>query len=191
MLWGFTTILGRLITLGALPLVFWRVLIVSLTLLLWQPLWRRLVNLSGRDWMHCFAAGVLVTLHWLCFYGSIKLANASVAATSIALAPVFLAIMQPMLSRQPFVAKELLVAAMAIPGVMLVVGGIPAGMQAGFALGALSALLVAMFSILNKSLAMRVSALSLTAVEMGTGALLLGLLIPVWPAFGATFDWPG
>ncbi|MCX7173190.1 MAG: DMT family transporter [Proteobacteria bacterium] len=190
-MWGFTAILGKLITLAALPLVFWRVLIVSLCLLCWLPLWRQLLNLSRRDWMHSLVAGILITLHWLCFYGSIKLANASVAATCIALAPVFLSIIEPLLSRQPFVAKELLVALISIPGVMLVVGGIPSAMLGGFALGTLSSLLVAIFSILNKRLAMRVPALSLTAIEMSAGALLLGVLIPVWPLLGATFDWPG
>lgn len=190
-LWGFTAILGKLITLAALPLVFWRVLIVSLSLLFWLPLWRQLLKIPRRDWMLCLWAGVLVTLHWLCFYGSIKLANASVAATCIALAPVFLSIAEPLLSRKPFIARELLVAVISIPGVVLVVGGIPSAMLGGFVLGTLSALLVALFSILNKRLAMGVPALSLTAIEMSAGALLLGLLIPVWPALGATFDWPG
>jgi drug/metabolite transporter (DMT)-like permease len=190
-LWGFTAILGKLITLAALPLVFWRVLIVSLSLLLWFPMWRQLMKISRRDWLLCLWAGVLVTLHWLCFYGSIKLANASVAATCIALAPVFLSIAEPLLSRQPFVARELLVAIISIPGVVLVVGGIPSAMWGGFAMGALAALLVAVFSILNKRLAMRVPALALTAIEMSAGTLLLAVLIPFWPLLGTSFDWPG
>lgn len=190
-LWGFTAILGKLITLAALPLVFWRVLIVSLSLFFWLPVWRQLVRISRRDWLLALGAGVLVTLHWLCFYGSIKLANASVAASCIALAPVFLALAEPLLSRQPFVARELVVALVSIPGVVLVVDGIPIDMLGGFALGALAALLVSVFSILNKRLAMRVPALGLTAIEMGAGALLLGVLIPIWPALGSTFDWPG
>ncbi|MFA6312469.1 MAG: DMT family transporter [Sterolibacterium sp.] len=190
-MWGFTAILGKLITLAALPLVFWRVFIVSLCLLFWVPLWRQLWRLSRRDWMDSLLAGILITLHWLCFYGSIKLANASVAATCIALAPVFLSILEPLFSRQPFVARELLVAVISIPGVMLVLGGIPPAMLGGFALGTLSALFVAIFSILNKRLAMRVAPLSLTAIEMGAGALLLGLLIPLWPMLGSRFDWPG
>lgn len=49
LLWGVTAILGRLITLGAVPLVFWRVVIVSACLLLWLPVWRQLLRLSRRD----------------------------------------------------------------------------------------------------------------------------------------------
>ena len=190
LLWGFTAIIGKLITLHALPLVFWRVSIVALCLVFWRPVWRQVAGLSRRNWILCLLAGALVTLHWLCFYGSIKLANASVAATSIATAPAFLAIIEPLLTRRPFVWRDLLVALLSIPGVMLVVGGIPQAMWAGFALGALAAFLVAVFSIVNKRLVAEVSALGLTAIEMSIGAMLLGLLIPFWPWVGVEFVVP-
>jgi drug/metabolite transporter (DMT)-like permease len=190
LLWGFTAILGKLITLSAIPLVFWRVSIVSLCLLFWMRVWRQLLRLTRRDVGLAFANGILVTLHWLCFYAAIKAANASVAATCMALAPAFLSIVEPMLLRQPLVARDLLVAVATIPGVVLVVGGIPSNMLDGLALGVLAAFLAAVFSIINKGLTMRVPALSLTAIEMSAGALLLGILIPLWPMLGADFGWP-
>ncbi len=190
LLWGFTAILGKLITLAALPLVFWRVLIVSLSLLLWRPVWRGLVKISRGDLKLAVLAGLLVTLHWLAFYGSIKMANASVAATCIALAPVFLSVLEPLLARRPVNRSEMTLAAIAVPGVAMVMGGIPEGMLAGFGLGALAAFLVAIFGIVNKSVTMRVGALPLTAIELGTGALFLGLLIPFWPLLGSTLTIP-
>lgn len=190
LLWGFTGILGRLITLDAIPLVFWRVLVVSACLLCWLPVWQHLARMQRRDWLAAIAAGVLVTLHWLAFYASIKLANASVAATCIALAPVFLALIEAPLARRPVHRGELLLGIASVPGVALVVGGIPADMLPGFALGALAAFLVAVFGIANKHLAMRVPALALTAVELGAGAIFLGVLIPLWPLFGSRFVVP-
>ncbi len=190
LLWGFTAILGKVITLSALPLVFWRVLIVSLCLCLWRPMWRQLLGLTRRDVWLALGNGVVITLHWLCFYGAIKAANASVAATCLALAPVFLSLLEPLLLRQAFVRRDLLIGVVALPGVALVVGGIPAGMLGGFALGALAALLAALFSCFNKGLAMRMPALALTSLQMSAGALLLGVLIPVWPLLGGEFAWP-
>jgi drug/metabolite transporter (DMT)-like permease len=190
-LWGFTAILGKLITLAAIPLVFWRLLIVSLCLLAWPPVWRQISRVAARDAALCVLAGLLVTAHWLCFYGAIKLSNASVAVVCIALAPVFLSLAEPQLSRRPFVAGELALAVASIPGVALVVGGIPPDMMSGFALGTLAAFLVAIFSIVNKRLTMRIPALALTAIELNTGTIALALLVPVWPAFGTTFAWPG
>jgi len=87
----------------------------------------------------------VVALHWVSFYGSIKLANASVAATCIALGPVFLALVEPWIARRRFDARELLLGVAVVPGVALVVGGIPQAMRMGVAVGVLSALLVAVF----------------------------------------------
>lgn len=189
-LWGFTAILGKLITLAALPLVFWRVLIVTLCLFFWLPVWRQLARVSRRDLRLAIANGTLVVLHWLCFYGSIKAANASVAATCMALAPVFLSVVEPLWRRQPFALRDLGVALACIPGVALVVGGIPGEMYWGMLLGVLAAFLAALFGLGNKALAMRMPALALTSIQMGTGALLLAVTLPFWPAFGMAVDWP-
>lgn len=190
LLWGFTAILGKLITLSTIPLVFWRVLIVSLCLLLWRPVWRQLLRLSRRDIALAMANGLIITVHWLCFYGAIKAANASVAVSCMALGPVFLSIIEPLLLRQAFVARDVLVALASIPGVVLVVGGIPDSMIDGFVLGVLAALLASLFSLVSKGLAARVPALGLTVLEMGAGALLLGATIPLWPMLGAGFAVP-
>ena len=190
LLWGFTAILGKLISISALPLVFWRMLIVCACLALWPPLWRQLARLPARAVLACSGVGLLVTLHWLCFYAAIKHANASVAATCMALGPVFLALLEPRLSGRPFNGKELLLALMAVPGVAMVVGGIPTEMRAGFWLGAASALIAALFSIGNKRLAMALPALAMTAIEMATGVVALTLLLPLWGSLGAELSWP-
>ena len=141
LLWGFTAILGKLISLGALPLVWWRMGIVTAALLLVPRVWRGLLGLSGRLWLAYAGVGAVVSLHWLTFYGAIKLANASVAATCIALAPVFLALVEPYIAGRKFVARELLLGVAVVPGVALVVGGLSPQMRLGALVGGLSALL--------------------------------------------------
>src|SRR5690554_1723120 len=96
LLWGFTAILGKLISLGAAPLVWWRMLIVTVALALVPRVWRALKALSLRLIAAYCGIGVLVTLHWLTFYGAVKLANASVAATCMALATALVAIVEPL-----------------------------------------------------------------------------------------------
>ena len=191
LLWGFTAILGKLITLRALSLVWWRMWLVTAALLLVPRVWRGLRALSGRLWLAYAGVGAVVSLHWLTFYGSIKLANASVAATCIALAPVFLALVEPFIARRPFAPRELLLGVAVVPGVALVVGGLSAQMRLGVAVGALSALLVAIFGALNKRLVEHADPLVVTCVEMGTGALFLTLIAPLLPHTGALFPVPG
>ena len=89
LLWGATAILGKMISLAALPLVWWRLLLVVAALLLFPVVWRGLRTMSWRLMGAYAGIGVIVALHWLTFYGSIKLSNASVGATCIALGTVF------------------------------------------------------------------------------------------------------
>ncbi len=181
LLWGFTAILGKLIHLAALPLVWWRMLLVVGVLGLVPKVWRGIARMRWRMRLAYAGIGVLVSLHWLTFYGAIKLANASVAATCIALAAPFTAIIEPWLTGRAFSRRDLLLGLLVLPGVALVVGGVPASMHLGVAIGALSALLVSLFGSLNKHLVEHGDPLTVTALELGTGVLLLTALVPVMP----------
>lgn len=191
LLWGFTAILGKLISLPALPLVWWRMLLVAGSLLLVPRVWRGLRAMPARlRWAYA-GIGVLVSLHWLTFYGAIKLSNASVGATCIALGPVFLSFIEPWIARRRFDPRELIIAAAVVPGVAMVVGGVPHGMRMGIAVGALSALFVALFGAFNKRLVDHGDPLTVTCLELGTGTLFLTLLGPLLPHAGSAFAVPG
>ena len=203
-LWGFTAILGKLITLAALPLVFWRVLIVSVCLCVCLPVWRQLRRIEARDVRLAVANGALVVLHWLCFYGSIKAANASVAATCMALAPVFLSVVEPLWRRQPFALRDLAVALACVPGVALVVGGIPGSMYWGMLLGVLAALNIsALIAWVERSLGMRFLSAEVYFIDylpsrvqladvliVCAAALLLSFLATLYPAWRAARTQP-
>jgi drug/metabolite transporter (DMT)-like permease len=178
-LWGFTAIFGKLITLSALQLVWWRMLLVSTALALVPRVWKEVRRLSARLLAIYAGIGVLVALHWLTFYASIKLSNASVAVTCLAVTPVCIALIEPLLAgRRPDV-RELLCGVAVIPGVALVVGGTPAVMRTGIIVGGISALLMALFNSLNKRFIDQGAALSITAIEMAAGAVSLALVTVV------------
>ncbi len=181
LLWGFTAILGKLITLPALPLVWWRMLLVTATLALLPRVWRGLRAMPARTRWAYAGIGALVALHWLTFYGAIKLANASVAATCIAFATPMTALAEPLLTRQRFRPVDLALGVASLPGIWLVVGGVPAGMHAGIVAGVVSAVFVALFSSLNKRMVEGGDALTVTALELGAGTLALTLLAPLLP----------
>ena len=189
-LWGFTAILGKLITLPALSLVWWRMTVVTLALLLVPRVWRGISGLSWRLIGIYAGIGAIVAAHWLTFYGSIKVSNASVAATCMAFTPVFIAFVEPFLVGRRFDARELLFALAIIPGVALVVGGTPGEMRLGIAIGALSSFFVAIFSSLNKRYIEHGEALSVTGIEMAAGALFLTLASPLIAGFGPLFIVP-
>jgi drug/metabolite transporter (DMT)-like permease len=177
-LWGFTAILGKLITLSAAQLVWWRLLLVTLALACLPRAWRGLRQIPPRLRLVYAAIGGVVALHWLAFYGSVKLANASVAATTMALAPVVTALLEPWLTGARFERHNLVLGIVAVPGVALAVGGIPPALQAGFWVGVVSAILAALFNALNKRHLGQHDAFAVTGIELGAGFLLVALIGP-------------
>lgn len=149
LIWGFTAILGKLITLPTLPLVWWRVLICCGVLLVFVPM-AQVKNLGRYRFLSLFGVGLLVGIHWLCFYGAVKIANASVGVASMATTSFFAAIAEPVILKQRVKWYELLLGILILPGMALVVGTIDWTMRAGLAVGIVGALLAAVFTALNK-----------------------------------------
>jgi len=157
--------------------------------------WRSLRSMSLRQIGIYAGIGVLVALHWLTFYGAIKLSNASVAVTAMAFGPVFLAVIEPFIAGRALARSELGLGIAVIPGVALVVGGVDPSMHLGFGVGVLSAFFVAIFGSLNKRYVHDGDPLAVTGLELGAGTLGLTLLAPLMPWIfpsqaGALFELP-
>jgi drug/metabolite transporter (DMT)-like permease len=190
-LWGFTAILGKLITLPATQLVWWRMLLVTLALACIPRVWRGLKEIPPRLRAVYAGIGCVVAVHWLAFYGSVKLANASVAATTMALAPAVTALIEPWLTGARFERHNLALGIAVIPGVALVVGGIPGSMHLGFWVGVVSAVLAAVFNALNKRHLGHHDAMAVTGLELGAGFLLLAVVAPFTAPDGGSIVIPG
>ena len=184
---GVTAVLGELITVAALPLVWWRVLIAAASfvpLYFLRPGARLPLRLRRGDGAYSTAAklfgvGALVGLHWVTFYGSVKLANASVALVCFALVSPLTAVLEPLLLRgHRFDRAEFALGCLVLPGMMLVAGSIRADYYAGFGVGLLSAFLAALFGTLNKRYVAEVRTVDLSLLEMAGAAATLTLLYP-------------
>lgn len=179
-LWGFTAILGKLISLQALPLVWWRVLLCCATL--WWILPKaQLRGLSPRTMWQMLGVGAMVGVHWLCFYGAIKLSNASIAVASMATTSFFAALTEPVLLRQKVKWYELALGILILPGMALVVGNIDWAMRRGFAVGILGALLAAIFTSLNKKIIEQKPpppSLPMSFIELSGGLLVTSVALP-------------
>lgn len=179
MLWAFTAILGRLITLPATQLVAWRLILVVAGMALLPRVWRAIRSIGPRQALVFVGIGAVVALHWLAFYGSIKASNASVATICLAIAPVTIALLDPWLHGGRLRPWDLALGIGVVPGIALIVGGIPPAMQAGIWLGVAAALLVALYMMLNKRWIGQQDPLGVTALEFA-GGLLITLAILPW-----------
>ena len=183
LLWGFTAILGKLITLPAQALVIWRMALVCVFLALLPKVWRGVAAIKGKLILTYAGIGVIVALHWLTFYGAIKLSNASVAVSCLALGSIFAALIEPLLTDKPWNINELFIGIFAVPGVVLLVGGVPLSMHTGIIVGVISAFLTSLFAVLNKRYVHDAEPESVTFIEMSAGALFLAVASVLY--FGA------
>ncbi|MCB0594148.1 MAG: EamA family transporter [Lewinellaceae bacterium] len=179
-LFGFTAILGDLIQLSALAIVWWRVLITSISLLFLIRGGKALRQLPWSTILQFMGIGVLVAVHWLAFYGAIKLANASIALICMATASFFTSLLEPFIMRQRMRWHEILLGMAIIPGMALIVHSTAAEMNSGILAGLAAALMAALFATLNKKLIGRTDEMSITFLELGSAWLFLSLVLPVY-----------
>jgi drug/metabolite transporter (DMT)-like permease len=178
--WGFTAILGRLISLPAVPLVWYRLLVVL-------PVMGLLLRLKGlplatapKTMRAFWGIGVLVALHWLCFYGCIKYAGVAVAVLCLSSLTFFTALFEPVVYRRAVVPAELLIGLAAIVGVALLVKLETRATPAGLALGLASALFSAGFGTLNGVWSRKEPAARVTLHELSSALLVTSLGFAAW-----------
>ncbi|MFO0599902.1 MAG: DMT family transporter [Myxococcaceae bacterium] len=164
--WGFTAILGRLISLHAVPLVFYR-LVVVVAVMPFIIRWRGLpLRVSGALLRRFSVVGVLVAIHWLCFYGCIKYAGIAVAVLCLSTLTFFTALLEPLVFKRPVAWPELLVGFGVMLGVAVLVKVETGTDSLGLALGIGSALFSAGFGVLNGQLAREVRGEVMTFWEL-------------------------
>jgi drug/metabolite transporter (DMT)-like permease len=197
-LWGFTAILGDTIRLPALTLVWWRVLLTSISLLLISRIGNTLRGMSRTDILRFALVGALTGLHWLTFFGAVKLSNASVTLVCMSTGALFTSMLEPLLLRTRVKWLDVLLGLTVIPGMALVVGSVDVSMYDGILVGLLSAVLMGAFNVLNKKWIQQVNPFAITFIEMASACLLLGIALaayqwrvphaPFWPSWSDTWQ---
>jgi drug/metabolite transporter (DMT)-like permease len=176
---GFTGILGRLITLNEALLVWYRLLITVLTLWVLYLLQRKFHRVSLAGVARIMGVGVIVALHWVTFYGSIKYANISVGLVCFSATGFFTAILEPLITRKPFNKNELLLGLMVMVGIYLIFHFDPQ-FKTGIILGIISALFGSLFPVFNRLLVQEHKPETVTLYELSGGFLFLTILLPFY-----------
>ncbi len=143
---GFTGILGKLISLAEGPLVWYRMLFTAVLLFLYLYHTGRPFRLPLREACRIGGIGVLVAVHWIFFYGSIKYANVSIAVVCFALTGFFTAILEPLSTRTCISLRELSFSLLTVAGIVLIFH-FDTRFRIGIVLGVLSAVFASLFTI--------------------------------------------
>ena len=178
LLWGFTGVLGRAISLDAPVLVWYRMLLTAVFMAVILTYRKQWVPVARRDTMRLAVIGVLICLHWVAFYGSIKLANISIALVCLSTASIFTSILDPIVNKGKRDPIEVALGSLAIAGVYLIYR-FQQFYGLGIACGIAAAILSSVFTVLNKKIASKYPARTMVFYEMTTGWIFISLLMPV------------
>ena len=180
---GWTGIFGRLISLGGLPLVWYRMITSVIVLAAVLGCMRKLHRTGWKAVMKIGGCGILLALHWVAFFASIQASNVSIGVACVATSCFFTTLFDPMVNRRRVQWKNILLSFIAIAGILFIFS-IDMRYRLGIALGLLCAALYSLFSIFNINVANETKEDSATMLmyELAGGVLFLTLCIPVFRA---------
>ncbi len=148
LVWGFTGILGALISIDAPHLVWYRVLIAFITLFVYFKMSKKPFRVDKQSFLRLFLTGGIVGLHWILFFGSIKASTVSVALVCLSALTLFTAILEPLLNQSKISKLEIIVGLLIICGIYLIFK-FETQYTKGIIMGLSSALCASIFSIIN------------------------------------------
>jgi drug/metabolite transporter (DMT)-like permease len=181
-LWGFTGVLGRVITLDQTWLVWYRLLITTVSLWILYFFLGKIRKLPLRSVLIIGGIGLIQALHWVAFYGSIKYANITIALTTLSTSALLASVIEPLLLKKKIDPVEVFLGLFAIAGIV-VIYNTHLGFSVGIIIGLLSALLTVIVSVLNKKIIDQYKPEQITLFQLTGGFAGLSLLLPIYQRF--------
>ena len=173
---GLTAPIGNLIQLNGLYLVFYRMLLTVLALFPIYILHQQPTKVSLKEKVKLMFIGVLIAIHWVCFYGSIKLANVSVALVCISSVCIFTAVLEPFFFKSKFNWYDILIGLLSLIGILCIFK-FDMQFRTGIIVGLVSAFFASVFTIINKRVTVQYTTQTIQTFEMLGGFIFLAVVI--------------
>jgi len=186
LVWGFTGILGDLMTIPADKITFFRTLIAFGSLLVITPLIKKRKKLTFRQIASLIGVGFIVGLHWYCFFQSIKTSNVSVGVVCMSSSTLFTSILEPIIFKRKLLLSELILSLAIIAGVVCIFGFATQYVE-GIIYGLVSAFFAALFTVINGRFISNITSFNITKYEMLGGTLILLVILAATGKVDASF----
>ena len=173
---GFTAILGKKITIGASEIVWYRMAIAAVLMFIYIKIIKLNIKVSKKVILQFSAAGVIIALHWITFFESIKQSNVSIALAMFSSGAFFASFIEPIFFKRRILVYEILFGLVVILGVFLITSS-ELDYINGIILGLLSALFSTLFAVINGRFIERHNATVISFYEFISGVLFLSVFI--------------
>ncbi|WP_038239084.1 DMT family transporter [Zobellia amurskyensis] len=185
-IWGFTAVLGKLITLDALPLVWYRMLMAVVLVMGYIRYKKYSLKVSKRMLWALIGAGIVIALHWVTFFLAIKVSNVSIALATMSTGALFTAVIEPFWYKRKMIWYEIVFGIIIMLGLYLIFK-VDTQYLYGIIIALVSAFLSALFSMINGKLIQKERPSVISFYELLSGVVLLTIFLGVQGNFNSEF----
>ena len=185
-IWGFTAVLGRLITLDALPLVWFRMLFAVGFIFIYIKIKKVPLKLPKKVLLKFLVAGLVIALHWFTFFRAIKVSNVSITLACLSTGAFFTSIIEPIFFNKKVVWYEILFGLVVVFG-LTIIFNVEGKYMEGIILALISAFLSASFAVINSKFVKDYDPTIISFYELLGGVLFFSIFIMGTSGFDTKF----
>jgi len=175
-IWGWAPILGKVISIQAFQLVWFRMLITVLTVFVYLLFSKQNLKITRNDFLKLFGVGTVIAFHWFCFYNAIKISNISVTLVAFSTGTLFTSIIEPVFFKRKIIRYELILGMVIIAAIAMIFQ-VETQYAWGIIFGILAALTASFFNVMNALLIKRIPSTIITIYELGGGFISLSIYL--------------
>lgn len=185
-IWGFTAILGRLITLDALPLVWYRMLFAVGFIFIYIKYKRMPIKIPKRILLKFLVAGLVIALHWFTFFRAIKVSNVSITLACLSTGAFFTSLIEPVFFGKKIIWYEIFFGLIVVFGLSIIFN-VEGRYIEGIILALTSAFLSASFAVINSKFVKDYDPTVISYYELGGGVLFFSIFLLFTNSFNSEF----
>ncbi len=185
-IWGFSPVLGRFITADTWQLVWFRILITIFVMYIYLKITKQSLAISRKNFLKLSGIGIIILIHWIAFYGAIKVSNISVTMVAFSTGTLFSSIIEPILYKRRIRPYEILIG-LIIMGAIGLIFSIETQFWLGIVLGIVAAFLSALFSVLNGLMVKELRSGTISFYELSTALIGFTIYLALSGGFTESF----
>ena len=185
-IWGFTAILGALITIDAIPLVWYRMLLAVLFIAIYFLWKKKSFKVDREGILKFFFTGVVIALHWVFFFKAIKVSNVSVALVTMSTGAFFTALIEPVFFKRKINALEMFLGLLVIAG-LYIIFNFESQYKLGIIYALIASFLGALFAVLNGLFIKKYTADTISFYQLFFGVVFITIYLLFSNSFSVSF----
>ena len=185
-IWGFTAILGALITIDAIPLVWYRMLLAVLFIAIYFLWKKKSFKVDRAGLLKFFFTGVVIALHWVFFFKAIKVSNVSVALVTMSTGAFFTALIEPVFFKRKINTLELFLGLLVIAG-LYIIFNFESQYKLGIIYALIASFLGALFAVLNGLFIKKYTADTISFYQLLFGVVFITIYLLFTNSFSVSF----